>query len=648
MRDNTGRLVIDLGDNTSERVVGTFLPNPTSSVDENQTQYVLFPEAINRSPYILQSIADASIPNIRREELSTTAATQSLYSSIDGTVRVTLGSSFVLKLRAIQPQTLNVDNGVPIIKQREEQLIYNWSKDGEVINGAIFLQDYPRASITVVSGSELHFRNISADAEGSYTCEIANDVGITTTEAIDLLIFNPDSPFDTKFKQNLVQNSIALNGTDSWTTAFGSITTKQMLEDVDGQAPIAVEAKRPWSDTKGYSSDMFYPHPKNIEVVNQRNYEGELQRLANNEAGYFTRENLTYLIAGGQRKVVAYQDVDLTDVVDFITGRVYGVTKVRAALSCYIGNGVTRFLPTEDVVTIADKQNPSKYDQSAPRLSAINIARAGIPQVSEKVQVVFQELYDDQPLKMQVYDQLTKTVKLVDKITFTDPLTEFGNQVRATQTGVTVNINERQITLPADDRAALEIRRFRNMYQNDTRLYYSNGQYVQHNIAYLDNLNKLTNKIRVYFIFDVDDIRISEILEDYVAMRELKDIASFETLYSSAITNPFQPTDKYINKVLQEKNAKLPAEQRVPFNAESRALVTGINVSLFPVTPYNRLTTPINLVDFPKSVLSIPSRNKDLLDRGFTLRNQLPTGPQPPAPVANVDLGPGSGIATIR
>jgi len=617
MRDNTGKLVINLGDNTSERVVAPFVPNPSSSINENQTRYTLFPESINRTPLIAESILDASSPVIKREELSIKDQSQTLYLSADGIVRVALGSSFTLKVKAIQPQTLNVDNGVPVIKQRDEQLIYNWSKDGEVISGEIYLQDYPKSVISVISGSELRFTNISADAEGSYTCEIANDVGITTTEIIEISVFNPDSPYDTQFKQNLVQNSLGLNGVEGWTTSFGEIKSKPLLVDLEGQESIAKEARKQWSDIVGYNSDMFYPHPKNIINVNQRFYENELNRLANNQAAYFTREDLTYLIAGGSRKVVAYQDVDLTDAVDFISGRVYGVTKVRAMVSCYIGNGVSRFLPTEDVITIADKKNPNKYDLSSPRLSETNMARAGVSRVSEKVQVIFQELYDDQPIKSNIVDTQSGRTNVVENITFIDPLTEAGNLARANTAALAVNIGGKQLTLSGDDPATTEIRRFRILYQNNKDLYFTNGQYVKHNAAYIDGLNKLTNKIRIYLIFDIDDIRMSELWDPYTSLRQLKDIASFEKVYSSADIDPFKETDRFINSILQQ-NTAVPADQRVPFNAESRGMVTGINVSLYPITPHSKLTTTTSL-EFPKSILKLPTRVEDLISRGFNI-----------------------------
>jgi hypothetical protein len=586
MRTLDGRLIINLDDNKSEFVVGTLDAPQSSSINENQTEYVLYPEQINRLPIIEQSIVDASTPQIQREELSYKDKIPTLYLSADGLVRVVVGSSFRLRIKAKQPDTLNVENGIPTQIPRTEGLIYNWNKDGDIINSEIHLDGYPDSFIRVNGPNELVFRNITTQAGGLYSCEVTNDIGSVTSETINLVVYNPDSTFDSVFKQNLVQNPIATSD-EGWSSVIGNIIARPLLKDAEGKESILVQAKRPESQIRGYNSGMFYPNPSTIKVNNEKGLAAQLRELSANNAGYFTRENFTYAIAGGVRKVIGYQDIDLSNITDYISGRVYGVDGIKAIVGCYIGNGITRYTYTERILNAIDRANPAIYDQTEPRISSVNFKKAGFGLVNETIKVVIQELADEEPLRTKLYNQATNKIVEVNNITFTDPVS------KAIQSATTNNKQPYQIILDA----------YRNLYRNKT--YYSNGQYVEYNIGYLDSLNKKTNKIRIYLIFDTDEIRLYEKWNGFTDNGELYDINSWERFYTN---DTYDLTTDQVgqNFIVNRLRTENPDPTKlIPVNAESRGMVTGLNVSLYPLTPTNKVTVSSDNTKFAKGIIKI-------------------------------------------
>ena len=618
MRTNTGQLIIDLNDSISESIGGSLGLTQSSSIDENQTTYQLYPVAINRLPIIQTSIIDASIPNIVREEFADQSNLKTLYTTAEGLIRVAIGSSFVLKIRATQPQTLNVDNGVPVIKQGESELNYNWLKDGDFIGQTISLQDYPLSTIEVKNKTELVFTNITPEVEGVYSCEISNDIGITSSELITLSAFNPDSQFDTLFKTNLVQNPIGVNGVDGWTNSFGSIIAKPLLKDLPGKPAVIREAKKPTSTIRGYNADMFYPHPKSIQIVNLRRYESQLQSIATNDAFYFTRENLKYVTAGGLRKVVAYQDIDLTDAIDYIKGRVYGVNAVRAIVSCYVGGGVTRFEMTATSAVLQNRSKAESYAQDQPRISVSNFSKMGPSTVSETVKVTFQELQDDTPLITSYYNPLTRQTKLVDGITFQDPVSKaidiaWNNPVSQYPTD-TLNIGR---TLQAIDPISIQLQAFNYLYKNRPNLYCTNGQFVELNTGYITSLNKNTNKIRIYLSFDIDDLRLYEKWETVTNYQELFELNGWDLVYRPNLTKASGAVgSEFVGNLLRAGALQdKPLNQAWPTNAESKGVVTGLTVSLYPIVNNSSLTVGSTMDSFANSCIKVPTFTEDLANR---------------------------------
>ena len=157
MRNLDGSLNGDLNDNTSTSLTtGSFSLVPTSSLNENLTVYDLLPVIINQPPIITKPMSEASRPKIR-SSATADATGKFLYQFPDGTIKVVAGTTFELRIEAVQPNTFNVENGVPLIKEASQDLYYQWKRDESVVRTT------ERESLSnkrIVSGSVIRFERI--------------------------------------------------------------------------------------------------------------------------------------------------------------------------------------------------------------------------------------------------------------------------------------------------------------------------------------------------------------------------------------------------------------------------------------------------------------------------------------------------------
>ncbi len=220
MRTLDGKLLADLGDKI-QATTTTIIQSPEPvGIDENATEYSLFPADLNDVPVITRNLFDSSTPTIIREE--THQPGQKLICLFDNNIiKVVINSSFKLAVRASQPKIFNVENGIPKMIDPSIALTYTWFKDNSVVGEFLQLTE----GTLTVQENQLVFTGVGADAEGTYFCQVKNDVGIISTEAITVEVHNPASTFDSFFGKNLVENSFAESSTDGWTNVVGSITT---------------------------------------------------------------------------------------------------------------------------------------------------------------------------------------------------------------------------------------------------------------------------------------------------------------------------------------------------------------------------------------------------------------------------------------
>ena len=329
-------LVADMNDAEGAYVSASLPQVEFSSTDENQTVYNLFPYELNDVPIFTSNVYESSEPQIISEQ-SYVPGQDNLYYDSVGTVRVVAGSSFKLAVSAQQPNVLNVENGIPIIKPAAGDLRYEWLVDGNLVFDVepSFLDrrvDQRRSNDNV-----LEFVNVTKRMQGTYNCTVTNDIGQIISEDITIEILDPtrtDDPFLPFNRKNVIQNGFALDSTNNWTAIIGELASKQMLSKDQ-----ETNAKRPNASVFGHMPGEIYPHPINIRTNSVIDFTPA--DLIKKNAAYFTRGPIQYIANGGTNQTAVYQDIDLSEITDYISGRAYGSKGVRAYFGCVLGNAIT-------------------------------------------------------------------------------------------------------------------------------------------------------------------------------------------------------------------------------------------------------------------------------------------------------------------
>ena len=556
MRSLDNRLILDLGNNTNTRISGSLTSLEISEVDENDTIYALFPTTLNNPPIITGGIADASIPQIKPAQ-ALNKNEYSLYVNSDSTVRVVTGETIKLRVEAIQPNTLNVENGIPKILPPRTRLDYLWRKDGVEI--ATTPSSNP--SQYIVSENELTLSNIDLTFTGVYSCDVSNDISSTVSENIDLEIVDLES--NDQFLTNRIINPFLLDGTNGWTSVVGEIQAKQLSKQPTENFKIVNDI-----ESFGYTTDMFYPRPYQLNFNDVKGY--DIYNLVDG-GGYLSRQKINYGQNGETSIVSAYQDIDLTEIQEYIQNSIYGVKGVRAVFTCYIGNAVTKFIHSEYVSSLRRRRNKKSYWLSKPRLSRENWLIAGPPEVNERVEVIIEEYDLDNRLKSQVLDLTTRTVREQSNIILLDPWTKviqqkFGQKVSPQSKG-----DKHDAVILASD----------ELFQSDSNKN-TLGQYVEHNKVVIDRLNFNTTKIRIRVNFYIFDIRLFELDERFFSgTDELFDVAEFQKTWQTKTYN--ESPNKFISFEMWPDKT-IPIQKKIPKSGISRGLVTGLNLNLIPLT----------------------------------------------------------------
>jgi hypothetical protein len=628
MRTRTGKLLGDLNKRGGAFVTASVpqLPvtnafNPaipafdeTTITDENQTTYILYPYELNDTPVITKSVYKASSPEIISSRAYSPSKSNIMYHDEDGVVKVLAGSSFILRIEAQQPNILNVENGVPEIKQGTRELQFTWLLDGRLLSDLEVSDTYTESPDVVESGTnELVFRNITTRAAGRYTCVIANDIGETESEPIDIQVINVNDPENTFFRQNIIQNGFASDGTNNWTILLGDIVTKNFSSEA-----IEGELKSPNTAVFGYTSDAIYPHPSNIRFNGVRNYRPA--DLLNRGSAYFCRGTLPPYAAGGTRQAAMYQDIDLTEISDLIAGRVFGCNGVRAYIGAIIGNAVSKFRLTADLIGPEARNDPKQFFLGAPKLSYENAVLSGLPDIEESVKVTVQEFEGATPLSSVqftiepagkpgiAYNYNTKKVaqiELNDTLSTLLDSDQVSEQFNPPNIG-TITQNDGSVWSPSaiTGRSGKILNTYSQLYPNP-QAYFTYGQYAQYQDAMIRVLNPKTNKIRVTVQFIFDSLRLTE-TDPILLDGNVYDAFAWEKPFFKLILKEFpDPYYKIIanneNELWKEKGYKGIVPQSV-----SRPMVTGLGLILDPLT-----NTSVGIENFRTELATVLSPQEE-------------------------------------
>lgn len=600
MRYLDGSLVGDLNDGLSAFTSQSVQPISGSSIDENQTEYDLFPLPLNQPPIITGNIVDSSTPTIKSIEL-TDGLGRDLFVNADRVVRVLLNSSFTLKFEAQQPNTLNVQNGIPTQLSGSQAISYVWKLNEQ----PIVSQNLGEGSSVVVNSNILTFVGIQPSYNGVFTCEASNDIGTVVSEPISIEVYDPAQ--DPLIYRNLVENPYGQDGTTGWNSNNSEFVTKELTT-----IPVRTLKTPNRVDVFGYRVDNFYPRPYQISngAFQDVNYNSI---LSSKNATYFSRSSYKYFKAGGVEYVKAYQDIDLTDVVDLIRGGVYGVNGVRGVFGCYIGNAISNYKPVEELVLRDKRLNRRQYFLGAPRLSIENTLTAGPPQLIDKVYVTVEQYENETRLPNVILGANDEQIYVGGVITLLDPWNKRLSQ--ASYQYYTEDVFNLGFVSGEGSRheALLNVAdQLLPSYQER----YNYGQYVEFTKLVFDKLNPRTNKIRITLHYLCQDPRLTEDINS-----DLFDFTSWDRPHKrntlGDTTGPNQPTlDQLINSnpPVGAGLRDVPNEEKYFVQPDPRPLVTGVTFGLIPILrpPQSQLfIEQSNLTLTQNQALPIPTSSAD-------------------------------------
>lgn len=591
MRNADGTLNGDLNDNTPAYTSGSINRYVTSSLNENETSYDLLPVIINRPPIILEPITVASNPPIKPYSVADATGTY-MHLFPDGNVKLNLGVNITLAIKAQQPNIYNVENGIPTIIPPNSDLKYVWRKDGLIITS------YEVESLgtqLVISGSTLSISNTHPEHAGTYTCEVQNDIGITSSEPITLEIYNLD--FDDYFYKNLVKNPYGKEGTDEWQSLNNDFISKTF-----SKTPSTEYLKPNRTDIFGYTPDMLFPRPYQIDTGVIKNLD-MTKELVLEEGSYFTRTRYEYIQNDGNYLVRAYQDIDLTEIQPLIKGGIFGVEGVRAIFSCYIGNALQGFVPTTDLVNLGLRYKQGEYVRSRPRISVENFLQAGGGLPSDgRVYVTIEEYNNDTRLpSVRTYPGTDRPDEVIkDKVVLDDPWYKDrflnlvvspgnGKYYDSASNGDPFGIGESSPGGYSSVDANLFIA---DKFFPDVNKRFTFGQYIEFNKVVFERLNPKTTKVRITLNFELQDSRM---FFEGPAIRDVgNDLMEFVSWGTPQKKHSWKnsPGDS-IYTILKNatKKDKNNWTEFMPAGGDPRGVITGLNFSLLPILKQNRSET---------------------------------------------------------
>jgi len=600
MRRLDGSLDGNLNDNISAKTSGSVVFVQTSSIDENLTQYDLLPVVVNKPPIITIPIWEGSRPQVKSANTAN-ATGNNLYRFEDGIVKVYIGSTFTLNVGAIQPDTYNVENGIPTIKAPDQDLFYVWRQD----EGIIRSYDTPSLQSRIIaSGSSLRFERIQPESAGTYTCEISNDIGSVLSEPITIEVYNPD--LDAYIYRNLVQNGSATNNIDSWTANNGEFVKREFsrLNTLDLKKPNRV-------DLFGYNMDMMHPRPYQVEpgILKNINYDRLFfSQDSQNRGGYFSRDVYKFEKAGGSFYVKAYQDIDVTEIQDFIRGSIYGIDGVRAVFSCYIGNAILNWIPTKELVLPDSKTNPENYFLGAPRVSVENFLTAGPGKPMDECYVTLEEYDNETRLASTVLNSDGSKTRLPKSVMLKDPwakrMPDKWQKKYYNQDIYKLGTKSKGDWVDAVLWVADELYPDKNERP-------THGQYMEFNRVVLERLNPKTNKIRISLNFWTNDWKIFEHLDyELTNSPRIFEVIGWEKNYKKNTFDKIGDTSEvnWIRSII-DTNSKYKDKtytERWALCPPPRAAVTGITLSLLPLERSNMKSTD----RYTQSALSLNNKPK--------------------------------------
>ena len=641
MRNRDGSLVGDLGDNIITTITSSMLPFEQSDINENETIYTILPVDINNAPKFTTAITDNTTPPtlpyppkhkdpfnfIENAAINTTPK---LYQTNDRIIKVLKGVSFSFSVVAEQPTILNIENGIPTFIEPLTGVTYVWFKDGEELDVSRYTSF--DGNITIANNT-ITFNNVQPNHAGTYSCDATNDSGTTTSDECTIEVYNPNE--DGFYFRNIIKNPNGDLGVEDWESTNDELVAKPFTT-----TEKSAELKIPNNvDQFGYTIDMMHPRPYQLD------YSPLIDSYTSTVTGqktphYFTRTRFKYISNDGLLTVKAYQDIDLSDLQAHIRGGVYGIAGVRAFFSCYIGNAISNYIPTDTMLQSNNRTDISNYwpGNVYARISAENFNYAGPGLLWEKVYVTVEE-YDNENRLPSTTQDLNKSHQQGGNSTENDPWPEttntskelikfydpWYNTVEVNNTGVRYYTGDN----PSSGDRSDAILRAADQIMPDQKERYTYGQHIQFNKAIISQLNDKTTKIRITLNFETTDINklVNERWKEAIeALSEDTFEFPYYQKYAKQTVWNLVNNDTILN-LLQN----LRGNENKDFTTllrraqDPRGMVTGLNLSLMPIYSEN---TELN--DYNTRIALTINENIPAAFVPSTLNEPPPLPPPPP------------------
>lgn len=303
----------------------------TSSYDEDLTRYEILPtDLYNRAPTIKRGLTVIHVQGKTYTEH---------IPDDTGTIKVLKGETICFKVE-VNNTKIHIENGVLTEVQLDDNdlvpITYNWMLDGELI------VDDDRFTIkNEYLQSYLYLDNIEISHAGLYDCQISNEFGGVVSHPITIEVVDYEE--EDLILKNIITNGCAKDNEEGWNVSAGSPIFQEISKEI-------------YSDSfEGYAISMFPSSRITSGIYSFGNVPSIYDEIIGSNK-FFSR-NIQYIEEGGSENTILYQDIDITDLSDYLNNNIIGIRGLGAKFICFIGNSISyyKFRYNSNTDTIYDE-----------------------------------------------------------------------------------------------------------------------------------------------------------------------------------------------------------------------------------------------------------------------------------------------------
>lgn len=532
----------------------------TSSYDEDLTRYGLLPTDIyNRAPIIKRGI---DIFHAKSDTLIECTPDEA------STIKVLSGETICFKIEATNTK-IHIENGILTeVSSSNSDLVpvtFTWMLNGEMIvddNKFTIKGEYP--------SSVLYLNTVDSTHSGLYDCQITNEFGSVVSFPITVEVVDYGE-IDLILK-NIIKNGCAKEDDMEWSVSSGNLAILDIFNDKQEKL-----TRREQDSLEGYVLTMF--PPSSSKIYSLGNTPSVYNEIVDSNK-YFSRD-LQYIEEGGAENTILYQDIDITDLFDYLNNKIIGVEGLGAKFMCFIGNAISyyKFRYNLDSDIIYDQANFT----GSNRFSPDNIEYYTL-QIDEYVNCKVQFLYNHEVL-------LEKTVsdpyKDAEYITDEQQQINLINKFRTTKGYYAQNIEKKIIQFEEIPKETTTIR-IVLVFRHKGLILHATDNILDPNPQYQGSIFTYIQGTQFPSTYNVEKIQ----MEDAGELREV--MSPFSNGDDSGKYMSFINEANQLRELMKENGTNRP----MSLYGYSRNLVTGLNLFICPWDEVGtRVTDTLSLIN---------------------------------------------------